>query len=417
MTQDVEWTFEGPVGDVIAAQGVDVKEVAIPVLKQFAVDCDIAPEAAERALMDVRAFKYHPMEDWIRGLPAWDGEDRLRAIADGLPSPNPQDYLRAVIKRWFIQAVQAVCGWREPKQVPHVLCFSGPQGTLKTTWVMTCVPPQFATEGVTLSITGDPAKDRDSIRAASQTPIVELGELETTFSKSSNEAQKNYLSRTHDTYRLSYGRREVTYPRCTIYAGTLNGTGFLHDETGSRRFWPIAITDQLTLIAKDDLQQVWAQALHLWQSGESWFLNDSERAMHGEIVAYHAEGDTTEDLLEETFKDGFWSRPAGQDASVEDPYYELVSVTEIAQKLGIARPTKTERRLIRHWAERHGGVLGQFVPHPIHRKADGTPNARRKRVFMALAVMPEYLKNKNGAVVPPPFPNGTWFGSGGLPVK
>lgn len=94
-----------------------------------------------------------------------------------------------------------------------------------------------------------------------------MGEL-SSLRKSELNLVKNFLSRTDDIFRASYGRRAQKYPRRCAFFGTANDTNFLRDETGNRRFWPIdcfihkpikSIFNDL----KDELEQIWAEACEL----------------------------------------------------------------------------------------------------------------------------------------------------------
>jgi predicted P-loop ATPase len=80
------------------------------------------------------------------------------------------------------------------------------------------------------------------------------------------------MSRTTDRYRPPYARRVVEQPRQCVFAGTVNHNEYLRDETGGRRFWPVACTkvDLDGLAAARD--QLWAEARDRYQAGESWWL-------------------------------------------------------------------------------------------------------------------------------------------------
>ncbi|CUH41564.1 VapE domain-containing protein [Ruegeria atlantica] len=383
MTQSVEWVFaDGPLAKHVSQASDDV---AIPIFKEIAAWCWINPKSMQDALEDVQAVQYHPMEDWLDSLPPWDGVDRLGTIATEMPSPNPVTYRQAVVVRWFVQGVQAVKGWRDTeRQIPHVLVFAGQQGAGKTQFALTCAPREFTAEGVTLDLSGDPVKDRDSIRAATGRAIAELGELEGTFGKSGIEALKNFLSKGSNTFRLPYGRNDITVRRCTVFIGTVNSMGFLHDETGARRFWPIEINGDLKPV--ENVDQVWAQALHCWRNGVEWFLTDAERAMHADVVQYHSEGSAVDDLMAEAYPDGFFTRGDGEPVSVDDPMYDLMSMTEIMRRANI-QTTQANRRLTRSYIENNGGRVGRWLHHPSLNS-----NKRRNNVVMVLrAVTPAIL--------------------------
>ena len=81
MSQNYEWHFDERLGDLLGDKDETMQEGAI---KQVAAGCDIAPTAAEGGLANMAATRYHPMEDWMKSLPAWDGVDRLTALADAI---------------------------------------------------------------------------------------------------------------------------------------------------------------------------------------------------------------------------------------------------------------------------------------------------------------------------------------------
>jgi predicted P-loop ATPase len=77
--------------------------------------------------------------------------------------------------------------------------------------------------------------------------------------------------------RKSYGRADFRGPALASMIGTLNNTsGFLADETGSRRFM-ITKLDSIDLKYQDiDRDQLWAQAVALYRGGEPWQLRGEE---------------------------------------------------------------------------------------------------------------------------------------------
>jgi predicted P-loop ATPase len=84
----------------------------------------------------------------------------------------------------------------------------------------------------------------------------------------------------------------IEAPRRFIVAGTVNpnGPGYLHDATGARRFWPVACGKPCDLEALErDRDQLWAEAVHLFQAGEQWWLKPSETpdAEYQQGLRYH----------------------------------------------------------------------------------------------------------------------------------
>lgn len=69
--------------------------------------------------------------------------------------------------------------------------------------------------------------------------IIELSELDT-LSRSEVSRIKAFMSRMTDRFRPPYGKRLIESPRQCLFAGTVNHSTYLQDDTGARRFWPVA---------------------------------------------------------------------------------------------------------------------------------------------------------------------------------
>ena len=68
----------------------------------------------------------------------------------------------------------------------------------------------------------------------------------------------------------------IEQPRQCVFCGTVNHNEYLRDETGGRRFWPIACTrvDIEGLI--DARDQLWAEAQARYLADETWWLEDNK---------------------------------------------------------------------------------------------------------------------------------------------
>lgn len=107
--------------------------------------------------------------------------------------------------------------------------------------------------------------------------IIALPEL-ASMKRTDIESTKAFLSRTTERYRPAYGRSEVIEPRRCVFAGTTNRQDWMSDETGGRRFWPVAVGDIRLDDLKLDRDQLWAEAVQLYRRGEKWWLDgDTEK--------------------------------------------------------------------------------------------------------------------------------------------
>ena len=268
MGRETTFCFLDKLYDTLAASSDDVRRSTIDGCMRLGITMEQFGEVMEEIGLH-RSF--HPMEKWIQST-VWDGKSRFNDLlrsAEILDSALWPTYMR----KWLIQCVQACCGWRNPQQMSSVLVLVGYEGTRKSQWLESLVPKKFFQGGTSLHLNG--FNERDSVMRATQTPIVELGEVDTTFKRSDLGALRAFLSRTEDVYRVPYGAKMRRYPRATSYCATVNRTDFLTDPEGSRRFWPVTIRN-LDIEHGIDIDQLWAEVHQWWMAGESWWLTESE---------------------------------------------------------------------------------------------------------------------------------------------
>jgi predicted P-loop ATPase len=299
-------------------------------LRDFCMLCHI--EARERVDEHLEALssgdRYHPFEKWIREQ-RWDGRSRLEQLAASVRLDNPEHgkVWRAYLRRWLVLAVRTALGFSESGfnfGNAGVLVLQGPQGCGKTSWLASLLPDEFFREGLALHLNGSNARDA-KVEALSGSVICELGELESTFTKSDSGALKNFLSSSKHKFRLPFAREWVEWRRTTTYCASVNQSGFLNDATGSRRFWIMAV-EQCDPFHGIDMRQLWAEVLTLAEAGEQSHLTQQEEAWREGIAGDFAEPDEVADRV------GQWLNkrpPAGK-------RYPL-TITEIAQLAGIER--------------------------------------------------------------------------------
>jgi predicted P-loop ATPase len=188
----------------------------------------------------------------------------------------------------MISAVARI--YRPGAKADCCLILEGPQGIRKSTALRTLAGEYFT----------DELADLGSKDAAMQTRgvwIIELSELDS-LSNSEVARIKAFMSRTTDRFRPPYGTRLMESPRQCVFAGTVNHSTYLRDETGGRRFWPVACGRiEIDELARDR-DQLWAEAKIRFDSGATWWLDNAElvkMASDQQIERY--EGDPWEEVI------------------------------------------------------------------------------------------------------------------------
>ena len=199
--------------------------------------------------------RYNPVLDLLASQ-VWDKQDHLKDLYDALNLKEDDELSRILIKKWFWQGLALLRNnSSDPFGADGILTLSGKQGIGKTSFFRKiALSHKFFREGQRID-----DRDKDSARRCVTTWIAELGEIDTTL-KSDIGMLKAFITNAYDEYRLPYGRVDQQTPRRTNVGATVNGTQFLVDPTGNRRFWTIPLdTIDLDKLAKINAIQIWEQ--------------------------------------------------------------------------------------------------------------------------------------------------------------
>ena len=224
---------------------------------------NISPDVAGQAVeLVARERRFHPVLDYLNRV-QWDGEQRLDTWAVRYLGTEDTPYTRAVSARWMISAVARVT---EPGcKADCALILEGKQGSLKSTAMKMLAQPWFTDEV-------DDLGTKDSAMQLAGAWVLELAELDS-LSRSDVTKIKAFMSRTADRFRPPYGRRVIEVPRQCVFCGTVNLPEYLRDETGGRRFWPIACTKIDVAGLSDVRDQLWGEARDRYLANEAWWLD------------------------------------------------------------------------------------------------------------------------------------------------
>ena len=233
----------------------------------------ITPEAVGAAVRVIaQKNPFHPVVEYLDSL-TWDGKPRIQNWLSTYLGVAASDYSAAVGQWWLVSAIARV---RTPGcKADHVIIFEGKQGKKKSTALSVLAGPDWFSDEL------PELGSKDSYGALQGRWIVELAELDQ-LNRAETARAKAFFSATVDRYRPPYGRRVITAPRHCVFAGTVNLEDYLKDDTGNRRFWPVA-TGEIDIEAlRRDRDQIWAEANHAHAHGAKWWPSGDEHQMVGE---------------------------------------------------------------------------------------------------------------------------------------
>ncbi len=215
--------------------------------------------------------QYDPVNQWLDKLPKWDGKDRIGELAQRVPTDQPQweKYLRY----WL---VGMVAQWRESDRqltgnalTPLLI---GRQGCGKTRFCKILLPEELR----------DYYNDKINFKnefdlniALTSFALINIDEFDKTTS-SQQIVLKYLLSSADVKFRPPYGKTIKQFRRYTSFIGTTNQMKPLVDPTGSRRFVCVGVTGNINFEDTINHPQLYAQALHLFNAGERYWLDEAE---------------------------------------------------------------------------------------------------------------------------------------------
>ncbi len=252
-----------------------------------------------RFIDSTRIEQFDPVNTWLDKLPNWNGHDYIADLAARVPTTQPhwEKYLRM----WLIGMVAQ---WRESdKQLTGnalTPLLIGRQGCGKTRFCKILLPPELR----------DYYNDKINFKnefdlniALTMFALINIDEFDKTTS-SQQIVLKYLLSSAEVKFRPPYGKTIKQFRRYTSFIGTTNQQKPLVDPTGSRRFVCVSIPNDKNIDFEDNInhRQLFAQVLHLFDSGERfWLDNDEIATLIEENEPYQKLSDLVE-MIGETFR-------------------------------------------------------------------------------------------------------------------
>lgn len=227
---------------------------------------------------------FNPIEGYTGNLPEWNGADHIEKVASYLTDSH------GVFARWFeTWLVGCIAKVYDENYQNPVLLMLGNQGLGKSTFAQWLCPPSIKRRFFRGKV--NPA-NKDHVLKLANTFIWEIDELPETTYKQSADAIKSFLTLSRAVLRKAYGRMETNKPTICNFIATTNKAKSLVDDTGNRRFLVSHITAIDWNYKQVDLDQLWAQAKHMYLTNDDWQLTASEKAWQAENnLAYTLDDD------------------------------------------------------------------------------------------------------------------------------
>ena len=238
----------------------------------------------KRVTAKAQKRRINPIKDYLDTL-EWDGKPRLEGC---LPGVKETPFTRLVARKSMVAAVARAyepgCKW------DHMLVLFGPEGLGKSYWI------DKISRGHSISL--GRIQDKDTLVTMQRAWIMTSDEGHS-LRKADFDAQKEFLTRTVDVFRAPYEREAMAHPRHCVIWGTTNDEVFLRRQEGNRRFLIVQCEDKVDfdLLTDEYVDQVWAEARHLYLAGEQLWLSEEESALAADAREAFTEEDVNVGLI------------------------------------------------------------------------------------------------------------------------
>lgn len=313
-----------------------------------------AKQTVDIAVADaVQARRRNPIREYLEGL-KWDGVPR---VEESLPGVRPTDYTRLVARKSLVAAaarmLQPGIKW------DHMLIIYGTEGLGKSYWIDRLARGWSASLGK--------IGDKDTLLSMMRSWIMVSDEGHS-MKKADFDQLKEFVTQRSDVMRLPYDREAREYQRHSVIWGTTNDQQMLRRQEGNRRFLIVTAEDRVDFDALTDeyIDQLWAEAVHLFRAGEKLYLTDAE----SRLAAGQREDFMQEDPLLGMIEE-YLDTPVPKDWERMSPDDRAMFIMETRAGMG-AKGTEAIEYVssIQVWREALGRAVGDHRPADLMRITD-----------------------------------------------
>lgn len=331
----------------------------------------------DAVLSSAHQHSFHPVREWLRSL-VWDQKPRLQELAGTyfgaistavLASLEKSEqvefgvYLKLLSVKWLVGAVARIM--QPGCKLDTMVVLEGGQGSFKSTALRVLFSSEWFSDSKLI------IGDKDALANMQGKWCNEMAEMDS-HRKADDTTFKQFLSTQTDRVRWHYGRRAEDVPRQSVFVGTTNMDEYGKDESGMRRIWPFFVGFINIALLKADREQLWAEAVHHYDQGVTWWVDGDKIIFDPEHNPAHAElfdkAITERELFDRQAEDRMqidaWLYPINEWWSANNnlPHVTTAQIMGEALKLEKARWTKPEQMRVAAILKRLGFVRHKVGP-------------------------------------------------------
>lgn len=309
---------------------------------------DIWDKDVRRYIYSPRVPDYNPLEMFLYNLPSWDGKDRIRALADRVPTDDGE--WRNRFYMWFVSMVahwQKVDRLYANNLVPVLV---GGQGISKSTFFRLLLPPvlrDYHAESINLE------NKSEAELLMAQNVLITIDEFDR-LSKKYQADLKHLIQKPEVKVRRPHQKTFQQMRRLASFSATANPMELLTDPTGSRRYICVQVAGAIDVSSPIEYEQLYAQALHAVRTGERYWLNNEE-----ERLLMQSNSEFQEEALEMQYLFTYFRLP---EKGEKEERYTSVELLDIISE-------RSKRKFSNTSACRFGKMLNASGIKKIHTRA------------------------------------------------
>ncbi len=229
-------------------------------------------DLVKRIIYSEATESFNPLLSYLKGLPKWDGKDRVSEVISSIPSVDDEKghfvriWFRSVVAHWL--CMESIYG----NQL--VVMFIGDQGCGKGSFIKKLIPEHlqmYYLDHINL------LNKHDTDMALANCGLVNLDEFDR-YTKSQQATLKYIITKADVNARKIYGGNITYRHRMASFVATTNEVRPLKDKTGTRRFIVVNVPSGSMLPdLAIDYDQFYAQLVYeVCEQKEVYWLNQEE---------------------------------------------------------------------------------------------------------------------------------------------